>query len=202
MNNMVEFATRMKAQREKLKLTQFQLGEKIGVSAQTISAYEKNTSGDKGKTPTLDKVISIAQVLGVSIDFLCGTAPAETEYKIENLRDIAECLIKISRYVRCYGNSKMRKLTEEEELEQMDLPPELQNIGIPVAVFTLDNPTLAKFFETKNKLMGLYKDGTLTEELYNTIIEGQLATLQSHDVHMLQDNFDNTGDAGDIIIKN
>ena len=183
MDNMVEFAKRMKAQREKLGLTQAQLGEKIGVSAQTISAYEKNISSDKGKTPTLDKVISIAHVLGVSLDYLCGTAPAEQGCKMESLRDIVECLFKISRYIRCYGKTRNRGLTEDEWNEQSGLPEELQYTYVPVAVFTMDNSVLAKFFDTKNKLYALYNDGTLTKELYDTIIAGQLADLQRYEIH-------------------
>lgn len=182
MDNMVEFAKRMKMQREKLGLTQAQLGEKIGVSSQTISAYEKNISSDKGKTPTLDKAISIAEVLGVSLDYLCGTAPAERGCSMESLRDIAECLIRISEYVQCYGGVKKRGLTEEEAMEQAGLPDEYREDYIPVAVFTLDNRYLAKFFETKAKLLSLYNDGTLTKELYDTIMTGQLAELQRYEV--------------------
>lgn len=182
MDNMVEFAKRMRAQREKLGLTQAQLGEKIGVSAQTISAYEKNISSDKGKTPTLDKVVSIANVLGVSLDYLCGTAPAEQGCKMESLRDIAECLFKISRYVQCYGKTMTRGLTEDEWEEQCGWPDEARYTCVPVAVFTLDNNILAKFFDTKNKLQALYRDGTLSKELYQTIIDGQLADLQRYQV--------------------
>ena len=191
MDNIVEFATKMKAQREKLGLTQAQLGEKVGVSSQTISAYEKNISGDKGKTPTLDKAISIANVLGVSLDYLCGTASSEKECRMETLRDIAECLIKISRYVQCYGRTKVRGLTDDEAMEQSGLPEEYQESFTPVAVFTLDNRFLAKFFDTKNKLYVLYNDGTLTEELYNTIIAGQLAELQQYKICERKSRWDN-----------
>ncbi|MCI8440801.1 MAG: helix-turn-helix transcriptional regulator [Oscillospiraceae bacterium] len=188
MNNIVEFAKRMKAQREKMGLTQAQLGKKIGVSAQTISAYERNISSDKGKTPTLDKAISISEALGVSLDYLCGTsATLEKGCNIETLRDVAECLISISQHVRCFGFSKRRKLTEEEELVQMAIPPEEQETSIPVAVFTLDNHILAKFLDAKNQLTLLLKNGTLTEDWYNTIIDGQLAGLQSYDVHETRD---------------
>ena len=84
MSNIVEFAKRMKAQREKHGLTQAQLGEKVGLSTQTISAYEKNVSG-RGKTPTLDKAIAIADALGVSLDFLCGADPTERECEMGSL---------------------------------------------------------------------------------------------------------------------
>ena len=54
MNNIVEFAKRMKAQREKMGLTQAQLGKKIGVSAQ--SRHMKGTyPATKGKRQPLTK---------------------------------------------------------------------------------------------------------------------------------------------------
>lgn len=182
MDNLVEFASRIKAQREKLGMTQAQLGEKIGVSAQTISAYEKNISAGKGKAPTLDKVISLSDVLGVSIDYLCGIETPRKGGEMESLRDVAESLFQISRYVRCYGRTRNRGLTEDEWNEQSGLPDEYQCTCVPVAVFTLDNDVLAKFFDTKNKLYALYNDGTLTKELYDTIIAGQLAELQQYEV--------------------
>lgn len=63
-------------------------------------------------------------------------------------------------------------------MEQSGLPDELQETFVPMAVFTLDNRILAKFFDTKKKLSPLRNDGTLTKELYDTIIEGQLANLE------------------------
>ena len=199
MANIVEFAKRMKEQREKLGLTQAQLGDKINVSAQTISAYEKNISSDKGKTPTLDKVIAIANVLGVSIDYLCGTVPAQQGCSMESLRDVAECLIRISKYVQCYGGVKKRGLTEDEDLEQSGLPEEYREDYIPMAVFTLDNRYLAKFFDTKKKLVSLYNDGTLSKELYETIINGQLADLQQYKVRELDRIME---DDADLRLKN
>ena len=46
-------------------MTQKELAERIGVSAQTISGY---TTGIK--KPTIDKAIQIAHALNVSLDFL------------------------------------------------------------------------------------------------------------------------------------
>lgn len=182
MENMVEFAKRMKEQREKMGLTQAQLGEKAGVSAQTISAYEKNIFSDKGKAPTLDKAIAISNVLGVSLNYLCGSEPSKKSCNMETLRDVAECLTRISKYIPCYGGVKKRRLTDEEVEEQCGLPDELRETYIPVAVFTLDNRIMADFFDTKRKLYHLYKDGVLSKELYNTIIDGQLAKLQRYEI--------------------
>ena len=70
MNNMVEFTKRLRRKREEANFTQAQLAAIVGVSTQTISAYER--TGEKGKTPTLDNAAKIAQALGVSLDWLIG----------------------------------------------------------------------------------------------------------------------------------
>lgn len=69
---MNEFAKRLKTYREKLKSrdpkwTQEYMAEKIGVARVTYTAYEAGT-----KTPPLETVSKIADVLGVSIDYLQG----------------------------------------------------------------------------------------------------------------------------------
>lgn len=180
MSNIVEFAKRMKAQREKHGLTQAQLGEKVGLSTQTISAYEKNVSG-RGKTPTLDKAIAIADALGVSLDFLCGADPTERECEMGSLRDIVECLFQISRYVPCYSKVHLRGLSEDEILlRNQGLPDDCWEDAARVVELTIDNEILANFFEIKGKLLDLYCDGAFSENLYNDIISGQLANLQNY----------------------
>lgn len=89
------FAKRMRETREKKGLKQKELAEHIGVTPQTISAYEKN-----GKAPTLDNAIAIANTLGVSLDWLCGI-DGGTSYqeKPKTLGDIARVLYEISRWI-------------------------------------------------------------------------------------------------------
>lgn len=178
MTHMEIFATRLQERRKALNLSQKALGDKIGVTPQTISAYEKSGSGEKGKMPTLDKAIALAEKLEVSLDYLCGIDAPKEDREMGSLRGIAECLIEIARYVRCYGGVKTRKLTEDEYLAvNCGLPDEYATETTSMAVFTMDNPALAHFFETKNKLMGLYQDGVIDESLYGEILKGQLANL-------------------------
>jgi len=56
---------RIRKRRETMKLTQQQLGDALGVTAQHVSAVEK----DK-RAPSLDSLLRLAEELGVSIDFL------------------------------------------------------------------------------------------------------------------------------------
>jgi len=57
--------------REQKGLSQEELGQKVGVTRQTIAAWEKNE-----RTPSLEQLGRIAQALGVALDILLGTAAA------------------------------------------------------------------------------------------------------------------------------
>lgn len=62
------FAERLKELRKKSGMTQGELAKLIGVSTNSISIYEN------GDLPSIGKLISLANALGVSVDFLLGTA--------------------------------------------------------------------------------------------------------------------------------
>lgn len=60
---------RLKELREEKELKQSELGEKLGLTAQAISAYETNKA-----MPTLDICIKICDLFDISIDYLaCRT---------------------------------------------------------------------------------------------------------------------------------
>ena len=67
-----EFGNRLYQLRQKARLTQAQLGKKVGVSNKAVSKWENG----KAK-PGLDIVNRLANVLGVSVDELLCTASAE-----------------------------------------------------------------------------------------------------------------------------
>ncbi|MEG1009331.1 MAG: helix-turn-helix transcriptional regulator [Clostridia bacterium] len=60
--------SRLKSARIAIKLTQTELGKLIGVGKSAICCYEKET-----RNPTLESVIELIYVLGVSSDYLLGT---------------------------------------------------------------------------------------------------------------------------------
>ena len=86
------FAKRMKEAREKCKLKQNILALKVGVTPQTISAYENAETDGKGKNPTLENAVAIANVLNVSLDWLCGR-DVHTAVCKETLGDIARDIV-------------------------------------------------------------------------------------------------------------
>lgn len=103
-----DFGLILKGQREKLGLTQKQLGNRIGVSEGMISRYENNMS-----EPSFDMVRSFAAIFNVSMDYLAGMEKQRgipttglTESQIEIMRGLSDILCKL--------NSDKSKLTHEQ----------------------------------------------------------------------------------------
>lgn len=82
--NMELFAKRLKTARTDKGITQKELSEKTGISSAMISAYE-SAGAKAGKNPTLNNIYIIANSLGVSIDWLCGSEKQEQEVTSEML---------------------------------------------------------------------------------------------------------------------
>ena len=56
--------------------TQREIAEKLGVTETTISRYV--TTGPKGRTPNVESLVALAQVLNVSLNTLVGVEPPAT----------------------------------------------------------------------------------------------------------------------------
>lgn len=63
----MSLATRLKSLREEHDMTQAQVGEIICVSRSTVSGYET-----KGRQPSHEKLIILAELFDVSMDYLIG----------------------------------------------------------------------------------------------------------------------------------
>lgn len=60
--------------REERSLTQFEVAERINVSRQAVSKWERGTS-----IPSMDSLLSLSKLYGVSIDYLIDEACPTTE---------------------------------------------------------------------------------------------------------------------------
>ena len=56
--------------------TQRRIAEELGITETTISRYV--TTGPKGRTPNVESLVALAQVLNVSLDTLVGVEPPAT----------------------------------------------------------------------------------------------------------------------------
>lgn len=64
---MVDFSQRLKQLRKDKHLTQAQVAERIGVTASMVSSYETDI-----RLPSYEVMLRIADVFGVSVDYLLG----------------------------------------------------------------------------------------------------------------------------------
>lgn len=64
---MVDFSGKLKVLRISKRLTQEQLAERLGITKSLISAYETGI-----RSPSLDVLVKLARLLGVTTDFLLG----------------------------------------------------------------------------------------------------------------------------------
>ena len=87
---MFDFGLRIRGLREQRKMSQEELGRRVGRSKSVISSYENNI-----KIPPLDILVQIAAIFNVSLDYLVGFDKNEmvsvenlTQQQIEVIGDI------------------------------------------------------------------------------------------------------------------
>ena len=176
MNNLTTFSRRLKDKRESLGLTQKQLGEKIGVTSQAISAYEKNTK-ETGKSPTLDKSLELANALGVTLDWLCGLDSQHNE-DIVNYNQAVELIEKLVKFIP-------KTIVRSQQVGNLDRADR--------ALITIKDSTLITHFYTRDKMLALLNSGAIEKTLYDMWYEGEKARLKSVHVHEIIYD-DNKGD--------
>lgn len=169
------FGDRVLHKRQELGLSQMELAEAAGISAASVIAYEKGQ-----KTPTIGTAAELASVLNVSLDWLCGFNKKVYRFKLENLGDAVDIFEMLSEIT---GNDP----------ESVDLPlPEVMYIPLgydedgketwetteKATRFDFPNYKLAKFFEGKNKMRNLLRDGTITGEIFDSWKAGEMEKLR------------------------
>ena len=71
--------------RKRLGLTQDQLAEKLGVTAQAVSKWENDQS-----CPDISMLPKLAEIFGITTDALLGSAPGEQVHQAEVVETVAE----------------------------------------------------------------------------------------------------------------
>ncbi|MFS9317828.1 helix-turn-helix transcriptional regulator [Streptococcus parasanguinis] len=75
----MEFSERLKKLRKDTGLTQVDVASKLGISQQAYASWERGV-----KKPTQEKLVKIAQILNVSVDYLVGNSQ-ETSDELDNI---------------------------------------------------------------------------------------------------------------------
>lgn len=165
MGELTGFAKNLKKFRENQNLTQDKLAKSIGVSAQTISAYEKG-GGEKGKNPTLEKVIDIADTLGISLDALCGR-DFKGSSEAKTLGDIARLLCEMKRWYTVTFSEQQVLRKEKGFEEYYDTTP----------VIFFDTGPLRGFLKDYTKLWQLREEKTIDDTMFNDWIDMKIRSL-------------------------
>ena len=71
--NIGGLCTRLKESRQKMKLSRNQVAEQIGISASTLADYEIGH-----RQPSLPILVILAEIYGISTDYLLGREKANT----------------------------------------------------------------------------------------------------------------------------
>jgi len=193
------FPIRLKQAREAAGLKQNQLAEMIGVTAQTISAYE-STKENKGKTPTLDKATHLAALLGVSLDWLCGSQKSMSNSDEDiNLEQFLEKFVNLDHFFPL----ELKALADGfHELDMGDFFGRDFDINCLNWAFLPDDPNSKEkallcrenvfrdFFQNWGNLKEIYKTGAMTDSLYETCMEGLIKSCASRLEEQLKIFFD------------
>lgn len=151
MGDLTTFAKRLKEARLKAGLTQAELAKKANTTAATISSYE---SVGGVKKASLDLAMSFAKALNVSLDWLCGI-----DDKIINTTNITDFSAKDYLY------SLVRTISEMScELQETTFAGS-RALNIVITQYPLIN-----FVNKIKDLLKVYRNGTLTEDLYETCV--------------------------------
>ncbi len=84
-----KFASQFKSLIEAKGLTQRTVADKLNTTETTISRYASGT-----RTPNIETAVDIAEILGVSLDTLCGVKPPVAAKPSPEISILIECYTK------------------------------------------------------------------------------------------------------------
>ena len=165
------FGERLKQLRLRLKLTQREMADELGITPASLSSYEVG-----GKIPTLPGAFAIAEKYNVSLDWLCG---AENENKIINYQQILQLVFAIEKNAELDVSGVLFQIPSayDSVYDADDVP-----YGTGIAIY--DNKVI-EFLGEWEKMRRLYRAGTIDEELYSFWKEKQ---LKKYDLPITRDN--------------
>lgn len=169
MGDLSIFAERLKEARIQRDMKQNELAKAIGVSAQTISMYEKSEKDGKGKNPTLENALAIAEKLNVSLDWLCGK-DYKVDKSIKTLGDVARLVCDM-----WYWDSV---IFEEHGGFRTEVDGDFETIP---TIYFYSGP-LRKFIEDYTKLQQLKKENTIDSAMFDDWVSLKIRDLDAIDV--------------------
>lgn len=153
MNELTVFAKNMEAQRKRLKLYQKDIAEKTGLTKAAISSYEKGA-----KLPNLENAVKIANALDTTVDELCGMKSSVAT--MSTYSDLLEVLMNIvdmtNADVSAFCEKKVKYCNDDDQL----------TLTTHLCALKIENETLYHLVKDWEKILKLYREKTIDEELY------------------------------------
>lgn len=179
--NTIIFAQRLREARSLSGTTQAKLSEKSGVTPATISAYE-NSNGEKGKNPSLDNAVKLADALNVSLDWLCGLSSTNKRVKISDfvkqLISLSDKLpIEIDEILVEDCETSLPKAFEKISENPNEYSLKTENNQRKISTITIADYDIQTFLKDWIKIKNLYINDTIDENLYNLWLEQQFRNM-------------------------
>ena len=169
-NNTNIFSKRVKELRESLGMSQADFAKSVNTSQTTLSSYE-NTD----KTPSLDIVKEIALKYHISLDWLFGLSDSKSIDSLpQTMGDILRMLFAIqkSTYLDIYNHTENVDVSTDPSYNQYE-QLYLHEIGFI-------NHRLNTYIKEWYKMLSLYLDGTIDEEVYSLWMEKTLRKADNY----------------------
>jgi len=198
------FGERLKGERKKRNWTQEKLAEKLAnelaegkesdttndpeseqvTSGQTISAYEKGSIN-----PPFSKVIALANLLNVSIDYLCGEdepeLKPEPEIKLQTIYDVVKILERLDVVLPCeFSHEEIETdVKGRQSLVLENGETVYANIDY-VSIIKIHNYELANFISGKNNILKILEEVAYADPaLYDTWYSGAIGEIKDEPLH-------------------
>lgn len=155
------FSQRLREARERQGLTAAELSRQSDVAVQSLSCYE-STSPKNHKQPKIESAVKLAKALGVSVDWLCGVDEELNSKQFTSYKDIVKCLLTLG---ECFYRARIYAPKDKAHVE--------------IAFF---DGTLARFFQEYNKMVSLLNDETITDEIFETWLNGRMELLSECEI--------------------
>lgn len=160
--NMKVFAQRLKEARTNSGMTQKELADLSGVSTVMISAYEQ-ADKETGKNPAMSSVYSIATVLNISIDWLCGLSDDMTIGKNSTV-DYLKLFIDTSIYLQPVNHLMPKNTTTYKELFYDSKKNLIWNIPLK------NNKETKELINDISRIRSIMQTGVATEDMISALI--------------------------------
>ena len=150
--------------RKKKGITQREVADAVGITAASISAYEKGT-----KIPPLDTAIAVAKYFGVSLDYLCGLQDGDS-IKGQNELTRADVLRMLSSI-----REHIDRIIIENKISAGGDPNDNEGfVFISKIIFYSKTDWAYNYFEKYDALVKLYKGGDIDAEVLEAWKEKKL----------------------------